>query len=611
VRGEGKNLKAMTRLFGLCLLLPLSAAQAQEYCFDGAVQIPGAGSMGPASLYPMTRAISGAPTSIQDVVFRIDGLTHAFPGDLDLLLVGPAGQKMVIQSDAGGELDIANLDYAIRDNSGRNFPIGGVALELLSYRPTSGGIVAGDMFPAPAPAGPYAEPAPAGSATLSSVFGGSDANGVWSLYLVDDANDDGGTLSRWCLSFRDAPLRISEFRLRGPGGASDEYIEVRNLGTTAHTVQSFDGSPGYAVAASSGGIRCVLPNNTVIPPGRNYLCVNPNGYSLGATPAGNGTTAIGDATFTTDIPDTAGVALFRTSTNANFNAGTRLDAAGPTSETNALYREGAGHIPLTGNYSLGFRHAWFRDACGKGGSTSNAGRCDAEGYAIDSEDNSLDLVHVDAQLGGGGVGRQGSAGPENLSAPSFGSGSITPALLDTCVPAHSPPNVVHDTTSDAQNNSFFGTVSTRHTFTNRSGAPITRLRFRIIDVSTSPAFSGVADLRARSSTAVVVTVDRPPCGTGTSNVTVQGTAIEQPDDLFNGGAFNSTLSVGTVTPATPLANNASIDVRFLFGVMGTGRFRATLVPEGLPEGGGLGDMVMIEGCFPVGCAPEVFSDGFE
>jgi len=79
-----------------------------------------------------------------------------------------------------------------------------------------------------------------------------------------------------------------------------------------------------------------------------------------------------------------------------------------------------------------------------------------------------------------------------------------------------------------------------------------------------------------------VTVDRAPCGSGTSNVTVQGTTLEQPPSQPNGGGFNSSLSAGTVTLATPLANGASIDLRFLLGIQQTGSFKFFLNVEALP-----------------------------
>ena len=75
-------------------------------------------------------------------------------------------------------------------------------------------------------------------------------------------------------------LLISEFRASGLAGPQDEFIEIYNPGSTAHTVSAFDGSAGYAVAASDGVIRFVIPNGTEIPARGHYLGVNSNQYSL-------------------------------------------------------------------------------------------------------------------------------------------------------------------------------------------------------------------------------------------------------------------------------------------------------------------------------------------
>ena len=139
-----------------------------------------------------------------------------------------------------------------------------------------------------------------------------------------------------------SPLVISEFRFRGPNGANDEFVEIYNNTDTDHTVASSDGSSGYALAASDGNIRFVIPNGTVIPARGHYLGVNSVAYSLAAYPAGNGNSASGDTSFTTDIPDNAGVALFNTANVANFTLANRFDAVGSTNVANTLYREGRG-----------------------------------------------------------------------------------------------------------------------------------------------------------------------------------------------------------------------------------------------------------------------------
>jgi hypothetical protein len=370
---------------------------------------------------------------------------------------------------------------------------------------------------------------------------------------------------------------ISEFRVRGPNGANDEFIEIYNNSGADHTVAG--GGTGYAVAASNGVARCVIPNGTVIPNRGHYLCVNSVGYSLASYPAGNGTTATGDATYTTDIPDNAGIAIFNTSLAVDFTLANRLDAVGSTSEANTLYKEGTGYPALT---PFSIDYSFYRDMCGKAGSITTFGPCSTE-TPKDTDNNAVDFVFVDTNGTSAGAGqRLGAPNPENLSSPIQRNASFGTALLDTCVGDASPPNRVRDFTSDPANNSTFGTLDVRRTFTNNTGGNVTRLRFHIIDLTTFPAPSGFADLRPRTSTAVVVTVDRPPCGSGTSNVTVQGTTLEQPPSQPNGGGFGSTLSAGTVTLATPLANGASLDMRFLLGIQQTGSFKFYVNIEALP-----------------------------
>ena len=59
-------------------------------------------------------------------------------------------------------------------------------------------------------------------------------------------------------------LVISEFRVRGPNGLNDEFIEIANVSGADHTVAALSGT-GYGIAASNGVTRCSIPTGTVIP----------------------------------------------------------------------------------------------------------------------------------------------------------------------------------------------------------------------------------------------------------------------------------------------------------------------------------------------------------
>ena len=140
-----------------------------------------------------------------------------------------------------------------------------------------------------------------------------------------------------------------------------------------------------------------------------------------------------------------------------------------------------------------------------GGSITTLGACPSGGLPVDTNNNAADFIFVDTNGTSAGAGqRLGSPGPEDLSSPIQRNGVFAVNLLDATVAGSSPPNRVRDFTSDPANNSTFGTLSIRRRIVNNTGANVTRLRFRVIDQTTFPAPSGFADLRTRTSGAVVV-----------------------------------------------------------------------------------------------------------
>jgi hypothetical protein len=385
--------------------------------------------------------------------------------------------------------------------------------------------------------------------------------------------------------FAAGSLVISEFRLRGPNGATDEFIEIYNDSGVTHTVTPASGT-GYGVAASDGVLRCTIPTGTVIPARGHFLCANSGGYSLTAY-------AAADATYTTDIPDNAGIALFNNNTGAgSFSLATRFDAVGSTSEVNTMYKEGTGYPALT---PFSIDYAFHRDECGKSGSITVMGACTIS-TPKDTDNNAVDFIFVDTNGTSAGAGqRLGAPGPQNLAASIQRNSTIVTNSLDANVSAASPPNRVRDFTSVPAQNSTFGTLSIRRRFVNNTGANITRLRFRVIDLTTFPAPSGFADLRPRTSGAVVVAgitdavtcaatgaPASPPC-----TVTVQGSDLEggelgEVPNQPNGAGFYSSLSAGTITLGTPLATGASLNLQFLLGIQQTGTFKIYLNIEALP-----------------------------
>ncbi|MBX3055053.1 MAG: M36 family metallopeptidase [Anaerolineae bacterium] len=165
---------------------------AAQYCQTGAISIP---SSGVATPYPSNIVVSGAGNTVMDVDVQLTGLSHTWPDDIDILLVGPQGQNLIILSDAGGSADIVNTEIIFDDSAAGTVPDNG-PLVTGSYRPTNYEV--GDTFPAPAPV--------ASAATTLSTFNGTDPNGTWSLYVVDDTGGDSGSIgSGWCLQIASNP----------------------------------------------------------------------------------------------------------------------------------------------------------------------------------------------------------------------------------------------------------------------------------------------------------------------------------------------------------------------------------------------------------------------
>ncbi len=65
----------------------------------GAITINASGNGAP---YPSTVTASGVSGAISKVVVALTGFTHTWPDDVDVLLVGPNNEKVLLMSDAGG-----------------------------------------------------------------------------------------------------------------------------------------------------------------------------------------------------------------------------------------------------------------------------------------------------------------------------------------------------------------------------------------------------------------------------------------------------------------------------------------------------------------------------
>jgi subtilisin-like proprotein convertase family protein len=143
-----------------------------------------------ASATPYPSTITLGSFGALDVNVVVTGLTHGFPEDIGILLVGPGGQKVVLMNNTGGINPITvPINITIDDQAATNVPnpIFG-SLASGTYKPTNlAPGCPGNSFNSPAPACPYG--------TSLSAFNTTNPAGAWSLYVEDFAAGDSGLIS--------------------------------------------------------------------------------------------------------------------------------------------------------------------------------------------------------------------------------------------------------------------------------------------------------------------------------------------------------------------------------------------------------------------------------
>ena len=148
-----------------------------------------------ANPYPSCLKLDG-PVNITDLKVRINGLSHTWVSDIDMLLVGPTGLSIILMSDVGpppgvtdqGPTGVSNITLTFADGSPA-LPTTGPVVGG-TFRPTNYSLITVGELPSPAPAG---NP----TSTTLAAFNGTDATGTWHLYVFDDSTSDVGSILSW------------------------------------------------------------------------------------------------------------------------------------------------------------------------------------------------------------------------------------------------------------------------------------------------------------------------------------------------------------------------------------------------------------------------------
>src|SRR5687768_5278552 len=70
-----------------------------------------------ASPYPSTINVSGVAGTIDKLRVRLNGVSMSFKDDIDILLVGPGGQKSLLMSDLNSTCAISNQNFTFDDDA--------------------------------------------------------------------------------------------------------------------------------------------------------------------------------------------------------------------------------------------------------------------------------------------------------------------------------------------------------------------------------------------------------------------------------------------------------------------------------------------------------------
>jgi len=253
----------------------------------------------------------------------------------------------------------------------------------------------------------------AGAFTDASIAFAPTVAGVATATLTVNSSSGGSTTAALSGTGRQAsvssPVVISEFRFRGAGGASDEFVEVYNNSDSPFDLSGFllKGSNDAGTVTT----RTTVPAGAIVPARGHYLFVN--------SAASAALVALADRTYGTGFTDDGGAAIAQ-------GDGTIVDQVGLSA--GSAYGEGA---PLASLDSTNQDHSYERKPGG------------ANGSGMDTNDNASDFQLIAP------------------SAPQDMASLITPALVLSPAPIDFG-SIVRGTTAGA-----------KITIANNTASPIT------------------------------------------------------------------------------------------------------------------------------------------
>jgi subtilisin-like proprotein convertase family protein len=192
-------------------------------------------------------SIGSGPSNITDLNVIVSH-SHTWDADLDIVLQGPGGY-ICLSTDNGGSGD--NYQFTRFDDAATMAIAAGNAPFFNNFRPE--GLLNGwTGTPATFTGTNYA--------TLAG-FNGSSANGLWTMYIADDASGDSGIFSYWSLEFNGAvdpngppPITAPTDPTITGFGTPNAVVQGRDVVLTATVVPGTNPASTNLSVVAAGGI---------------------------------------------------------------------------------------------------------------------------------------------------------------------------------------------------------------------------------------------------------------------------------------------------------------------------------------------------------------------
>ncbi|HEX3798839.1 MAG TPA: proprotein convertase P-domain-containing protein [Verrucomicrobiae bacterium] len=287
---NGTNLPPVSFTFNL--------PQTNSYANANGIVIP---DHGPATPYPSVITVTNGTGLVSKATVTLNNFSHQFPNDVEIMLVGPAGQSVVLMSGVGGARAVTNITLTFDDAATNLLPS---STDQFSVNMRQ--LVSGTNLPTDFGLGmPFASPAPAApSASALTNFVGSNPAGTWALYVLDDSPGDSGIIAGgWSLNLATvspvnsaADLAVSIVKSSGAvatGGTATFTVTITNKGPSAAANVTITDTPsiGLTFTGTSLGVSTINSNSSVLFNIGSLAAGSNTSFTISTSPTVGGTLA--------------------------------------------------------------------------------------------------------------------------------------------------------------------------------------------------------------------------------------------------------------------------------------------------------------------------------